>query len=399
MSVKLAERISRIKPSPTLAITAKANALRAEGHDVIGFGAGEPDFDTPANIKKAAIKAIEAGFTKYTPVGGTDELKDAIIGKLERENHLSYRRSEIVVSCGAKHTLYNLAQVIFEEGDEVVIPAPYWVSYIDIVALSGAKPVVIETSQREGFKLQAQQLAKAINGRTKAFIINSPSNPAGISYSRQELEPLATVLVEKDLLVISDDIYEKIIYDGEEFCSLATLQTEIKKKLIVVNGLSKAYAMTGWRIGYAAGPEEIVAAVTKLQSQSTSNPTSIAQKAAVEALNGPQESVVAMVEEFKKRRNVIVAALNEIPGVKCMLPQGAFYVFPDFSAFYGRSYAGKVVTNSTELTAYLLEVAKIAVVPGVEFGQDNHLRLSYATSLENIEKGVARIKDAVMKLS
>jgi len=397
--VKLAERISRIKPSPTLAITAKANALRAEGHDVIGFGAGEPDFDTPANIKKAAIKAIEAGFTKYTPVGGTDELKDAIIGKLERENHLSYRRSEIVVSCGAKHTLYNLAQVIFEEGDEVVIPAPYWVSYIDIVALSGAKPVVIETSQREGFKLQAQQLAKAINGRTKAFIINSPSNPAGISYSRQELEPLATVLVEKDLLVISDDIYEKIIYDGEEFCSLATLQTEIKKKLIVVNGLSKAYAMTGWRIGYAAGPEEIVAAVTKLQSQSTSNPTSIAQKAAVEALNGPQESVVAMVEEFKKRRNVIVAALNEIPGVKCMLPQGAFYVFPDFSAFYGRSYAGKVVTNSTELTAYLLEVAKIAVVPGVEFGQDNHLRLSYATSLENIEKGVARIKDAVMKLS
>ncbi len=397
--MKLAERISRIKPSPTLAITAKANALRAEGHDVIGFGAGEPDFDTPANIKKAAIKAIEAGFTKYTPVGGTDELKDAIIGKLERENHLSYRRSEIVVSCGAKHTLYNLAQVIFEEGDEVVIPAPYWVSYIDIVALSGAKPVVIETSQREGFKLQAQQLAKAINGRTKAFIINSPSNPAGISYSRQELEPLATVLVEKDLLVISDDIYEKIIYDGEEFCSLATLQTEIKKKLIVVNGLSKAYAMTGWRIGYAAGPEEIVAAVTKLQSQSTSNPTSIAQKAAVEALNGPQESVVAMVEEFKKRRNVIVAALNEIPGVKCMLPQGAFYVFPDFSAFYGRSYAGKVVTNSTELTAYLLEVAKIAVVPGVEFGQDNHLRLSYATSLENIEKGVARIKDAVMKLS
>ena len=397
--MKLSQRIAKIKPSPTLAITAKANAMRAEGRDVIGFGAGEPDFDTPDPIKRAAIKAIEAGFTKYTPVGGIDELKDAIIKKLIRDNNLSYKRSQIVVSCGAKHTLYNLAQVLFEEGDEVLIPAPYWVSYADIVLLSGAKPVVIETSAAEGFKLQPGKLAEAVNSKTRAFIMNSPSNPSGVTYTKEELEALAAILVQKGLLVISDDVYEKIIYDGLSFYSLASFSEEMKNLTVVVNGVSKSYAMTGWRIGYAAGPEEIVAAVTKLQSQNTSNPTSIAQKAAVEALNGSQDSVALMVKEFEKGRNWIVGALNDIPSVNCMMPQGAFYVFPDFSAFYGRKYGGAVVNNSTDLTAYLLEEANVAVVPGVEFGHDSHIRLSYAISTEQITEGVERIKRAVLKLS
>ncbi len=397
--MKLASRISRIKPSPTLAITAKANAMRAQGIDIISFGAGEPDFDTPETIKKAAIRAIEAGFTKYTPVGGTDELKDAIINKLKIDNNLTYKRSEVFVSCGAKHTLYNLAQVLFEEGDEVLIPGPYWVSYVDIILLSGAKPVVIPTNLADGFKLKPDQLARAINSRTKAVIINSPSNPTGVTYTKKELELLATILQEKGILIISDDIYEKIIYDGLEFSTLAALNEEIKNQVVVVNGVSKAYAMTGWRIGYAAGPEEIVAAATKLQSQNTSNPTSIAQKAAVEALNGSQDSVTVMVREFEKRRNVIVAALNAIPGVRCPVPSGAFYVFPDFSSYFGRSAAGRMVSNSSELTAYLLEDAKVAVVPGVEFGQDNHIRISYATSLEQIEEGVERIRRAVLKLA
>ena len=393
--MNLSTRISRIKPSPTLAITAKANAMRAEGKDIIGFGAGEPDFDTPDPIKQAAIKAIEAGFTKYTPVGGTDELKDAIINKLKRDNNLSYKRSEVVVSCGAKHTLYNLAQVLFEEGDEVLIPAPYWVSYVDIVVLSGATPVIIETCADEGFKLQPDKLTAAITTRTKALILNTPSNPTGISYTKGELENLSSVLIERGILVICDDIYEKIIYDGLKFYSMASVNEAIKKIAVVVNGVSKAYAMTGWRIGYAAGPEDIIAAVTKLQSQNTSNPTSISQKAAVEALNGEQDSVMKMVGEFEKRRNVVVEGLNAIPGVKCMMPQGAFYVFPDFSSFYGRTLGSKVITNSTDLTAYLLEQANVAVVPGVEFGQDNHIRLSYAISLEQIVEGVARISRAV----
>lgn len=397
--MKLSQRISKIKPSPTLAITAKTNAMLAEGRDIIGFGAGEPDFDTPDAIKQAAIRAMEAGFTKYTPVGGIDELKDAIIGKLKRDNGLNYKRTEIVVSCGAKHTLYNLAQVLFEEGDEVLVPAPYWVSYIDIVVLTGAKPVVIETSIADGFKLQPKQLAEAVNSRTKAIIINSPSNPAGVTYTKKELEALAEIIAAKGILVISDDIYEKIIYDGNAFHSIASVSSEMKKLTVVVNGVSKTYAMTGWRIGYAAGPEEIVSAATKLQSQNTSNPTSIAQKAAVEALMGNQDSVIMMVEEFEKRRNRIVKDLNEISGVTCLMPGGAFYVFPDFSSFYGCSFGGKIIANSSDLSAHLLDEANVAVVPGVEFGQDNYIRLSYATSMERIIEGVARIKRAVRKLS
>jgi aspartate aminotransferase len=396
--MRLATRVAKIKPSETLAITAKANALKAEGRDVIGFGAGEPDFDTPANIKQAAIKAIEAGFTKYTPVGGTDELKDAIINKLKRDNSLEYKRSQIVVSCGAKHSLYNLAQALFEAGDEVIIPAPYWVSYPDIVVLAGGTPVILNTLEKDGFKINPKQLKAAITPNTRALIINGPSNPTGAAYSPEELKAIAAVLLDENILIITDDIYEKILYTKYPFANIASVESKLKDRTIVVNGVSKAYAMTGWRIGYAAGPEEIIAAVNKIQSQNTSNPTSISQKASVEALNGDQSIVTMMVGEFQKRRDVIVAALNDIPDVKCLLPEGAFYVFPNVSGVYGRSYKGKKIIGSTELIDYLLDEANVATVPGAAFGSDDHIRLSYATSLKNIEEGVKRIKNAIAKL-
>ncbi|MHB8769795.1 MAG: pyridoxal phosphate-dependent aminotransferase [Syntrophales bacterium] len=396
--MKFAARVSLIKPSPTLTIQAKANALKAAGRDIIGFGAGEPDFDTPQNIKDAAVRALAAGFTKYTPVGGIDELKDAVVAKLNRDNGLTYKRSEIVISCGAKHSLFNIAQVLFEQGDEVLIPSPYWVSYTDIVYLSGAQPVVITTAVRDNFKLQPAQLEAAITPRTRAIIISSPSNPAGVTYTLRELQALAEVIVRKGIMVVSDDIYEKIIYDGLPFYTLAQLSDELKRLSIVVNGVSKTYSMTGWRIGYAAGAEEIVAAITKYQSQNTSNPTSIAQKAAVEALNGPQESVEMMRQEFQRRRDVIVRKLNAIPRVTCLNPQGAFYVFPNVAAYYGRSYGGRTITNSAEMATYLLDESNVALVPGGDFGHDEHIRLSYATSMEQIERGTDRIGEALLKL-
>jgi len=396
--VKLAARISTIKPSATLAITAKANALKAQGRDVVGFGAGEPDFDTPANIKAAAVKALEAGFTKYTAVGGTDELKDAIIGKFRRDSGLEFKRSQVAVSCGAKHTLYNLAQVLLEEGDEVVIPSPYWVSYPDIVILTGAKPVIVTTREEDGFKMTPAQLGAALTVRTKAVILNSPSNPAGVVYSREELKALGDLLAKRDILVISDDIYEKILYDGVTFHTMASIDPAMQERTVTVNGVSKAYAMTGWRIGYAAGPQYIIEALTKLQSQNTSNPTSIAQKAAVEALNGSQESVARMGAEFQKRRDVIVAGLNGIRGIRCQNPQGAFYVFPNVSALYGKRFGGKVLDGSASFASFLLEAVDVAVVPGVEFGHDANIRLSYATSMKNIEEGIRRIQKAVEKL-
>ena len=397
--MKLAARVTRVKPSPTLAITMKAKALRAEGRDVIGFGAGEPDFDTPSNIKQAAIKAIDEGFTKYTPSGGTDELKDAIINKFQLDNKLTYNRSQIVVSCGAKDTLYNLAQALFEEGDEVIIPSPYWVSYPAIVLLAGATPVILETKKADGFKISPEKLEKAITKNTKAIVLNSPSNPTGVGYSYNELEALAEVVVRKGILVISDDIYEKIIYDDFLFYNIASVGEEIKKLTLVVNGASKTYAMTGWRIGYAAGPEDIIAAVTKIQSQNISNPPSISQKAAVEAMQGNQDIVAEMVKEFKDRRDYIVEKLNSIPGVNCMNPQGAFYVFPDVSSLFGMSYGDKKMASSTDFAEYLLDEVDVAVVPGIAFGDDNHVRLSYAMSMENIEEGLRRIADAVAKLT
>jgi aspartate aminotransferase len=397
--MKLSSRISKIKPSPTLEITIKANALQAEGRDIISFGAGEPDFDTPAHIKAAAIRAIEEGFTKYTPVGGIDELKDAIIRKLKRDNQLRYKRSEIVVSCGAKHTLYNLIQVLFEKGDEVIIPSPYWVSYLDMVILSDAKPVILRTDVSQGFKIQPEQLEGVINRNTKAIIINSPSNPTGAVYTASELETIAKIVINKDILIISDDIYEKIIYNGLSFCNIASISERIKELTVVVNGVSKAYSMTGWRIGYAAGPEEIIAAITKLQSQNTSNPTSISQMAAIAALDGKQDNVIKMVAEFRKRRDMIVEKLNAIGGISCINPQGSFYVFPDVSALFKRSYHGRTIFNSADLAAYLLDEAGVAVVPGADFGHDHHIRLSFATSWGKIEEGLERIKSAVMKLS
>ncbi len=396
--MKFAKRVERIKPSPTLATTAKANALRAEGRDIISFGAGEPDFDTPVNIREAAVSSIRDGFTRYTPVGGIDELKDAIIEKFRRDNQLLYKKSEIVVSCGAKHVLYNLAQALFDEGDEVIIPSPYWVSYPDIVLLSGAIPSILETGETGGFKITPDQLEGAINKRTRAIVLNSPSNPTGSTYTFAELEALAEVIVEKNILVISDEIYEKIIYNKFPFSSIAMVSEDVKRLSVVVNGVSKSYAMTGWRIGYAAGPEDIISAMTKIQSQNTSNPTSISQKAAVEALNGDQGTIDEMVEEFGKRRNYIVDALNKIEGVSCMNPDGAFYAFPDVSSLYGRVCDGKMVTDSASLAEYFLDAANIAVVPGIAFGSDDHIRLSYATSMKNIREGITRIENAVKNL-
>jgi aspartate aminotransferase len=394
----LSNRAKSLKPSPTLAINAKAKAMQAQGIRVVSFGAGEPDFDTPENIKKAAVRAIEEGFTKYTPVGGIDELKDAIIHKFKRDNNLAYKRSEILVSCGGKHSFYNLAQAIFDHGDEVIIPAPYWVSYPPMVSLAGASPIIINTKEENGFKLTPEDLKKAITPKTKALVINSPSNPTGSTYTKEELKKIAEIAIEHNFFVISDEIYEKIVYDGFEFISIASLSDEIKKKTIIVHGVAKTYAMTGWRIGYTAGPEEIISAMNNIQSQSTSNPTSIAQKASVEALVGPQEEVKKMVSAFAKRRNFIVDRLNKILGVSCFKPIGTFYVFPNFSSYYGKSYEGKKISNSTDLADYFLNVARVAVVPGVEFGADPFERLSFATSMEDIKEGVDRIEEALKKL-
>ena len=398
MSV-LSNRAKSLKPSPTLAINAKTKSMQAQGIHVISFGAGEPDFDTPENIKLAAKKALDEGFTKYTAVGGIDELKDAIINKFKRDSYLTYKRSEIIVSCGGKHSFYNLAQAIFDQGDEVIVPAPYWVSYPPMVTLANATPVIVETTEKNEFKITPEDLEKAITPKTKALIINSPSNPTGSAYGKKELEKIAEIAISKNFFVISDEIYEKIVYDGFEFISIASLNEEIRKRTIIVHGVAKTYAMTGWRIGYTAGSEEIISAMNNIQSQSTSNPTSIAQKASVEALIGPQNEVERMVAAFGQRRNYIVDRLNKTPGVFCYKPVGAFYVFPNFSSYYGKSYQGKKIENSTHLADFFLDVARVAVVPGVEFGADPFERLSFATSMENIKEGLNRIEESLKKLS
>ena len=396
--MKLGPLTRVLRPSPTLAVTMRAKALQKEGRDIIGFGAGEPDFDTPDNIKAAAIRAIREGFTKYTPVGGIDELKDAVIEKLKRDNGLAYKRSEIIVSTGAKHTLFNMAQVLFGPGDEVIIPAPYWVSYPDIVQLADATPVIVDTTEEEGFKLTPATLGKALTARTRALILNSPSNPTGAAYTRKELTALAETLRGTEIIVISDDIYEKVVYDGFVFANMATVSEEMKEKTIVVNGLSKSHAMTGWRMGYAAGPEDVIAAMTEIQSQSTSNPTSIVQKAAIEALLGDQSFIPKMVAEFKRRRDTIVAALNAVPGISCATPPGAFYVFPRVAGLYGKKAGGKALTGSNAFSEFLLEAANVAVVPGQAFGNDDYVRLSYATSMDLIVEGTKRIARAVATL-
>jgi len=388
----LSLRAQKIKPSPTLAIDSKAKAMKAEGVDVISFGVGEPDFDTPENIKEAAIKAIKAGFTKYTPVGGIDPLKDAIIQKLFRENGLEYERKEILVSCGAKHSLYNIMQAVLDPGDEVIIPAPYWVSYPEQVVLADAVPVFVKTYEEDQFRLDPLALKEYITPRTKALILNSPSNPTGLTYDHKTLEDIAEIALSNNLIVISDEIYEKLLYENEIHVSIASLGKEIKDRTMVVNGVSKSHAMTGWRIGYAAGPGPVIKAMTDMQSQSTSNPASISQKAALEALTGPQDSVLRMLAEFDKRRRVLVDGLNGIPGVKCLYPTGAFYAFPNTSGLYGRS---PEINSSRKLALYLLDKARVALVPGDAFGDDNYVRLSYATSLEDIKRGLDRIEKAL----
>ena len=395
--MELANRVKGIKPSPTLAITAKAKQMKAEGQDVIGFGAGEPDFDTPENIKQACIDSLLAGNTKYTPVPGTDGAKDAVIAKLKRDQGLEYARNQIVISCGAKHTLYNIFQALVGEGDEVLIPAPYWVSYPDQVILASAEPVIVQTSESNNFIPTVSDLEKVTTPKAKALVINSPSNPTGGAATRQQLEDIAKFATERDIVVISDEIYEKIVYDGFEFTSIAQLPG-MQERTILVNGLSKAYSMTGWRVGYAAASADLVGAITKIQSQSTSNPVSFVMPAVEEALNGPQGFIDTMVAEFDRRRIYMCERLNAMDGVTCFKPQGAFYVFPNFSGLYGRKFRGKAIENSGDFADYLLDEAKVAIVSGNAFGADDYARLSYAIAMENIEKGLDRIEKAIADL-
>jgi aspartate aminotransferase len=399
--MKFSKRIQSISPSMTLAIDAKAREMQARGEDVIGFGAGEPDFNTPEHIKQAGIRAIENNQTRYTAVGGSDALKDAIITKLERDNGLAYQRNQILASCGAKHSFYNLAQVLWQEGDEVIIPAPYWVSFPDMVTLAGARPVIIPAGAEQDFKITVEQIENAVTPNTRAIVINSPSNPTGSAFNKNELEKLAECALRHNLLIISDEIYELITFDGFQHISIASLNQEVQKQCVVINGVSKSYAMTGWRIGYiAVGDPEIVKQVATLQGQSTSNPCSVAQAASIAALTGPMDETHAMVREFEKRRNILVGRLNDIPGVTCNNPQGSFYSFPDFSGVYGKKdMNGKVLQGSLDFTDYLLSAEKVAIVPGIAFGADAHARLSFATSLEKIEVGVQRINEAVSKLT
>ena len=398
--MKFSERILKVNPSMTLAIDAKAKEMKARGEDVIGFGAGEPDFNTPERIKQAGIRAIENNETRYTPVGGSDLLKEAIITKLERDNGLVYEKNQILASCGAKHSFYNLAQVLWQAGDEVIIPAPYWVSFPEIVTPAGARPLIIHAGAEQDFKITPEQIDEAVTPNTKAIMINSPSNPTGSAYDQGEMEKLAECALRHGLLIISDEIYEQIVFDGFQHTSIASISKEVQKQCVVINGVSKSYAMTGWRIGYiAAGDPEIVKQVGKLQGQSTSNPCAVSQAASIEALAGPLDEVREMVREFEHRRNIIVDRLTQIPGVSCNKPTGSFYSFPDFSGIYGKKdMNGKVLKGSLDLTEYLLSAEKVAIVPGIAFGADAHARLSFATSMEKIEEGTRRIKEAISKL-
>lgn len=396
--MSLAKKITSIKPSLTLAITAKAKAMRDKNVNVIGFGAGEPDFDTPVFIKQAAKKAMDAGFTKYTPTSGILELKKAICDKFVRDNDLNYELGEIIISCGAKHSLYNAIQAICEEGDEVILPAPYWVSYPEQIKLAGATPIIVQTSEENGFKLKGRAFSESITRKTKALILNSPNNPTGAVYSKEELSSIAAIAMEKGIYIISDEIYEKIIYDAEHV-SIAALSPQIKNLTILINGVSKSYSMTGWRIGYAAANKEIVAAMSGLQDHSTSNPSSIAQWAAVAAISGDQSYLREMVVEFRKRRDYIVQRLSEIDGVSCLQPDGAFYFFLNVSGLFGKTFNGQMIMDSILLTELLLTEAKVAVVPGSAFGSPGHIRLSFATSMSNITSGLNRIEMMLKQLS
>jgi aspartate aminotransferase len=391
--------MKNLAPSSTLAVQAKAKELRARGVNVISFGAGEPDFDTPERIKQAAIQAIERGHTKYTEVGGIPELRAAVCTKFKRDNGLDYEPADVLVSVGAKHTLFNMAVALLNPGDEVLIPSPYWVSYPEQVQLVGSVPVVVPTEERTGFDLDPERLRAAVTPRTKVVILNSPNNPTGAVFSARALEAVARLALERRLWVVSDECYEALTFEGHHV-SIAQLDRDVKARTLVVNTCSKAYAMTGWRIGYAAGPRELIRAMTDVQSQVTSNPSSVAQWAAVEALAGPQDEIAKMTAEFDRRRRIIVDGLRALPGVGCATPQGAFYAFANVSGLFGRRLpgSGKALAGSVDVTEFLLEHAQVAVVPGVDFGSDAHVRLSYATSAELIREGLARMHDAISKL-
>lgn len=393
MKIQLSDRVQQVKPSPTLAVTAKAKELRAAGKDVIGLGAGEPDFDTPDFIKEAATQAIKEGFTKYTPVGGTVELKQAIIDKFKRDNDLSYKPEQILVSCGAKQSLYNMASALLNKGDEVIIPAPYWVSYPDIALLAEAKPVIVQTTVEQHFKLNPEQLAAAITPRSRLLVLNSPSNPTGIAYSRAELAALGEVLLDHpQVVVVTDDIYEHILWVDEPFCNIVMACPDLYDRTVVVNGVSKAYSMTGWRIGYCGGPLDLVKAMNKIQSQSTSNPTSISQVAAQAALNGDQSCITPMVKAFQERHDYVLKALQGLAGVDVLPADGTFYLFPSFQKAM-ESMDG--ISDDIQLAEYFLNEAGVAMVPGSAFGADGCMRISFATSMDNLVNALERISKAL----
>ena len=392
----LAERLSRIKPSPTIAVSTKARELKAAGRDVIGLGAGEPDFDTPETIKQAAVAALERGDTKYTAVDGTPELKAAVAAKFKRDNGLDYEASEITVGTGGKQVLYNAFMATLDPGDEVIIPAPFWVSYPDMALLAEGEPVAVPCSQNNHFKLKPEDLEEAITPRTKWLVLNSPSNPTGSAYSRDDMKAITDVLLRHEhVWVMTDDMYEHLVYDGFEFVTPVQVEPALKSRALTVNGVSKAYAMTGWRIGYAGGPAELVKAMAKIQSQSTSNPSSVSQAAAVEALNGPQDFIAERNAVFKERRDMVVDALNTCPGLACHRPEGAFYVYPSCAGTIGKTTPdGKVIESDEDFVTYLLEAEGVAVVQGAAFGLSPYFRISYATSTEALQEACARIKRA-----
>ena len=399
MSIR-SDSLKRIKPSPTIAVTQKARELKASGKDIIGLGAGEPDFDTPENIKQAAIKAIKGGDTKYTAVDGTPALKDAIIKKFKRENNLEFQTNQITVGAGGKHVIYNAMMATLNEGDEVIVPAPYWVSYPDMVLLAGGTPIILECTEKQGFKINPSELEKIITKKTKWIILNSPSNPTGACYSEKDIRAIAKVLEKHPHVnILSDDIYEHVTYEGFKFFTIAQIEG-LKDRVLTMNGVSKAYSMTGWRIGYAAGPSEIIKAIAKIQSQSTTNPSSISQAAAVEALNGTQDFIKDRAASFQERRNFVVKALNEIEGIECLNPDGAFYVFPSCKGLMGKKDTnGNELKTDTDFVQSLLENSGVAVVQGSAFGLEGFFRISYATSMENLKKAMERINSFCKSLS
>lgn len=397
--VSLAARMGQIKPSPTLAVNAKAKALRASGADILNFSVGEPDFDTPEHVRQAGKAAIDAGFTRYTPVPGIPELREAIAERFAQDRGWKYEPDQIQVSCGGKHGLYNMAQVLFSEGDEVLVPTPYWVSYPPIIRLAGATPVCVPLSEKDDFDLDPDTLAQYVTDKTKGIILNSPSNPIGSIFSKAALDAVGKMALEKGWVIISDDIYDTITYVDDAIPHILDVDERLREQTLILNGVSKSFAMTGWRIGYTAGPQHIIAAMNKIQSQSTSNPSSVAQKAALAAVSGPQDFPATMREAFLPRRDFIIKELRSMADVTCVVPKGAFYVFPNVAAYYGRSASGKTIADSVAMADYLLDEALIASVPGAAFGDDKFIRFSFATSMDTIKEGMKRLKDALGRLS